>query len=55
MNMPPVQCEVTQSSYKGDITGLSPYRENLEFCHLVFQAWKMHGMCSQCGKKWNFN
>ncbi len=25
---------------------------NLKFCHLHFQAWKMHGICS---KSWNFN
>ncbi len=29
--------------------------ENLEFCHLCFQAWKMPEICSKGGKTWNFN
>ncbi len=36
----------------------SPYLENLEyleFCHLLFQVWKMHWNCSKSGKTLNFN
>ncbi len=29
--------------------------ENLEFCHFLFQAWKMPGICSKSGKTWNIN
>ncbi len=32
------------------ITGFPPYRENPEFCHFLFQAWKMPGICSKSRK-----
>ncbi len=38
--------------------GFLPYLENLEnleFCHLLFQIWKMPGICSKSRKTWNFN
>ncbi len=38
-------------------TGFPPYLENLEnleFCHLIFQAWKMPGICSKSGKNLAF-
>ncbi len=28
--------------------------ENLEFCYLLFQAWKMHKICSKIGEKLEF-
>ncbi len=34
-----------------------PYLENLEnveFCHFLFQAWKMPGICSKSGKNLEF-
>ncbi len=34
-------------------SGFPPYLENLknwEFCHLLFQAWKMPGICSKSGE-----
>ncbi len=31
-----------------------PYLENLEFCHLFFQVWKMPGIYSKSGKKMKF-
>ncbi len=41
------------------LSGKPPYLENLEnleFCHLLLQAWKMHRICSKSGRKpWNFN
>ncbi len=36
-------------------SGFPPYLENLEFCHFLFHAWKMPGICSKSGKTWNFN
>ncbi len=29
------------------------YLENLEFCNLLFQAWKMSGICSKTVKNFN--
>ncbi len=37
------------------IQGSHPTWENLEFCHLLFQGWKMSGICSKSWKTWNFN
>ncbi len=34
-------------------TGFLPYLENLEFCKLLFQAWKMPGFCAKSGKNIN--
>ncbi len=36
-------------------TGLPPYLENLEFCHLLFQVWKMSGVFSKSAKNLEFN
>ncbi len=35
-------------------TGFPPYLENLEFCHFLFQAWKMPGICSKSSKNLEF-
>ncbi len=40
------------------LAGFPPYLENLEnleFCHFLFQAWKMPGICSKSGKNLEFN
>ncbi len=39
------------------ISGFPPYlenHENLEFCYLLFQVWKMPGICWKIVKTWNF-
>ncbi len=39
------------------ISGFPPYLENLEnleFCHFLFQAWKMPGICSKSSKNLEF-
>ncbi len=36
------------------VSGFPLYLENLEFCHFLFQAWKMHGICSKSGKNLEF-
>ncbi len=33
-------------------TKVSPYLENMYFCHLFFKIWKMHGIFPET---WNFN
>ncbi len=40
---------------QGIYPGFPPYLENLEFCHFLFQAWKMPGICSKSGKNLNKN
>ncbi len=39
------------------ITEFPPFLENLEnleFCHFLYQAWKMAGICSNSGKNLEF-
>ncbi len=36
------------------VSGFPPYLKNLEFCHLLFQAWKMSGICSKSKKSLEF-
>ncbi len=41
-------------NYSKTEAGFQPYLENLEFCHFLFQAWKMPGICSKSIKNLKF-
>ncbi len=49
------ECKVAQWGGQHRVPPYMENPENLEFCHFLFQTWKIPGICSKSGKTWNFN